>query len=195
MSIKLTVRTLLVVLTGVAWSAAAVADPPSHAPAHGWRAKQGTYYVGYLGKRWHRDYGILSGHCNREAVATVLGGVIGGTIGSEVGDDENKAVATIIGAAVGALIGNKIGRELDESDRSCFGHALEIARPGQVVTWTNSDTGIEYEMALGDSAYKHGDSCREYMLLGISGSAKSFRKGIACQSDPGVWNIVSAASS
>ena len=186
---------LLVLLLGLAWTGAALGDPPSHAPAHGWRAKQGTYYVGYLGKHWHRDYGILSGHCNREAVATVLGGVIGGAIGSEVGDKDNKAVAIIIGAAAGALIGKTIGRELDEADQSCFGHALEIAKPGQVVTWTNAETGIEYEMALGRGSDRHGDVCREYMLLGIAGSTKSFRKGVACQAEPGVWDIVSATSS
>lgn len=195
MSNALRVRSLFAFLIGIAFSVAAFAEPPSHAPAHGWRAKHDSYYIGYRGKHWHHDYGILSGHCNREAVATVLGGVIGGTIGSEVGDDDNRAVAIIIGAAAGALIGNRIGQNLDESDRSCFGHALEIAKPGQVVTWENSETGIEYEMALGDGVYKHGDSCREYMLLGIAGTTKSFRKGVACQTEPGVWNIVSAASS
>lgn len=188
-------RPLLLLLLGFSWTVTALADPPSHAPAHGWRAKHDRPYVGYLGKHWHHDYGILSGRCNREAVATVLGGVIGGVIGSEVADDGDRAVATIIGAAAGALIGNKIGRKLDEADRSCFGHALEIAEPGQVVTWTNSETGIVYEMALGRNADKHGDSCREYMLLGIAGSTKTFRKGIACQAEPGVWNVVTAVSS
>ena len=195
MSIAPNIRPRFVFLVGIAWTVAVVAGPPAHAPAHGWRAKHDAYYIGYLGKHWRHDYDILSGHCNREAIATVLGGVIGGTIGSEVGDDENRAVAIIIGAAAGALIGKSVGRELDESDRSCFGHALEIARPGQVVTWTNSETGIEYEMALGNTADKHGDSCREYMLLGIVGTTKSFRKGVACQTEPGVWNIVTAASS
>lgn len=195
MSIAPRLRPMWLLLLGFSWTVTALADPPSHAPAHGWRAKHESPYIGYLGKHWHHDYGILSGHCNREAVATVLGGVIGGVVGSEVADDGDKAVATIIGAAAGALIGNKIGRKLDEADRSCFGHALEIAEPGQVVTWTNSETGVEYQMALGSSTDKHGDACRKYMLLGIAESTRSFRQGIACQAEPGVWNIVSAASS
>jgi surface antigen len=195
MSIAPRVRPTLFLLLGLSWTVTALAEPPSHAPAHGWRAKHESPYIGYLGKHWHHDYGILSGHCNREAVATVLGGVIGGVVGSEVADDDNRAVATIIGAAAGALIGNKIGRELDEADRSCFGHALEIAGPGQVVTWTNPETGVEYQMALGSSTDKHGDACRKYMLLGISESTISFRQGVACQAEPGVWNILTAASS
>jgi hypothetical protein len=58
----------------------AVADPPSHAPAHGWRKKHDPYYVGYSGQQWERDFDISSGTCNRQAVATVLGGVAGGVI-------------------------------------------------------------------------------------------------------------------
>lgn len=195
MSIAPGIRLVMVLLLWLASTVTAFAEPPSHAKAHGWRAKHNTHYVGYMGKRWYHDYGIRSGRCNREAVATVLGGIIGGTIGAEVGDDGREAVAIIIGAAAGALIGNKIGRELDEADRSCFGHALEIAEPGQVVTWTNSETGVEYEMALGRGAAEHGNSCRRYMLLGTVGSTRSFRQGVACQTKPGVWDIVTAATS
>ena len=78
---------LLVVL-----AAPAVADPPAHAPAHGWRQKHDPYYIGYTGRQWPRDYGILSGKCNREAVATVLGGVVGGVIASRVSEPENRTV-------------------------------------------------------------------------------------------------------
>lgn len=180
---------ILVLIAG-AWAAIALADPPAHAPAHGWRKKNDPYYVGYTGRHWERDYGILEGRCNREAVATVLGGVIGGAIGSKVADRDSRTVAIIVGAATGALIGNKIGRELDEADRSCIGHALEVGKPGQVVTWVNQETGVEYQMALGTSGDNRDDSCRRYMLLGIAGSKKSFRQGTACQTAPGVWNIV-----
>lgn len=171
-----------------AWSSVALADPPDHAPAHGWRKQHDPYYVGYTGRYWDQDYGILSGHCNREKVATVLGGVIGGVVGSRVGSEDNRTVATIIGAAAGALIGNKIGREMDEADRSCVGHALEVGKPGQVITWTNQGSGIEYQMLL-KSDHDNDSKCRGYTLIGISGNEKSVRQGIACQDDPGVWNI------
>ena len=41
---------LLVVTIG--WFAEALADPPKHAPAHGWRKKHDPYYVGFSGYRW-----------------------------------------------------------------------------------------------------------------------------------------------
>lgn len=176
------------ILLIAAWSGAALADPPDHAPAHGWRKKHDPLYLGYTGRYWDRDFGILSGHCNREAIATVLGGVAGGVIGSHIGDDEHRTVATIIGVAAGALIGNKIGREIDDADQSCIGHALEVGQPGQVVTWSNRESGIEYQMVLKADG-NNGGTCREYTLLGISGEKKSFRQGVACQVEPGVWKI------
>jgi len=33
----------------------ALADPPDHAPAHGWRKKHDPAYVGYTGREWERD--------------------------------------------------------------------------------------------------------------------------------------------
>ena len=187
------VAPFILFLLVAAWSVAAFADPPPHAPAHGWRQKHDPYYIGFTGKHWEHDYGILSGHCNREAVATILGGVIGGVIGSKVGDDDNRSVAIIIGAAAGALIGNKIGRELDDADRSCFGHALEVGKPGQMVTWANEETGVQYEMVPGANSDEYGDTCREYTLRAITGDRNSFRQGTACETEPGVWNVVKAA--
>ncbi|MEZ5628509.1 MAG: hypothetical protein R3E34_13455 [Rhodocyclaceae bacterium] len=55
-----------------------LADPPAHAPAHGWRKKHDPDYIGYTGRKWERDYGILDGRCSTEAVGAVVGGVIGG---------------------------------------------------------------------------------------------------------------------
>jgi len=41
----------------------APADPPPWAPAHGWRKKNDPNYVGYTGKKWDKDYGIIEGRC------------------------------------------------------------------------------------------------------------------------------------
>jgi hypothetical protein len=103
------------------------ADPPPWAPAHGWRKKHDPYYEGYSGTHWERDYGIINGKCNRAAIGTVLGGAVGGAIGSKVGEDGNRGVAVILGTVLGAVIGNRIGKALDDSDRACIGHALELA--------------------------------------------------------------------
>ena len=73
---------LLVSALATVWSLAALADPPAHAPAHGWRKKHDPYYVGYTGTQWERDYDVTSGRCNREEIGAVLGGVAGGVVGS-----------------------------------------------------------------------------------------------------------------
>lgn len=186
LSIRHTALYTLVLLIA-AWSGEAAADPPQHAPAHGWREKHDPLYLGYTGRYWDHDYGILSGHCDREAIATVLGGVAGGVIGSHVSDDDSRSVATIIGVLAGTLIGNKIGREMDEADKACLGHALEVGQSGQVITWTNRGSGVEYQMVLKSDSSR--SNCREYTLLGIAGDRKSFRHGVACQAGPGVWQL------
>jgi surface antigen len=171
-------------------SAPALADPPAHAPAHGWRQKHDASYTGYTGTQWDTDYEITTGHCNREAIATVVGGVVGGVIAHRVAD-ENPVVATIIGASVGALIGNKIGEKLDEADKGCVGHALELAKPGQIVTWTNVSTGVRYDVSPGADRTKNGTVCRDFKLSAVSGQNKSSKSGVACQSQSGVWQIQS----
>ena len=178
--------TLLMTAAVAAWAGAAFADPPAHAPAHGWRKKHDPYYVGYTGVSWERDYEISSGRCNREEIATVVGGIVGGVIANRVAE-EHRAVGTIVGVIAGATIGNRIGKELDEADRGCFGHALEIAQPGQRITWANPASGLSYEMSPGAGNTRNGAQCREYTLVTIAGRQRSTQTGVACQSQPGVW--------
>jgi len=180
-------KAILLMMSSLAvWAGPAFADPPAHAPAHGWRKKNDPYYVGYTGAQWERDFDISSGSCNRQEIATVVGAIAGGVIANRVAD-EHKAVATIVGVIAGGVIGNKIGRELDEADRGCFGHALEIAQPGQKITWANETAGVRYEMTPGSASPKDGASCRQYTLVTIMGSQRSSQPGVACQSQPGVW--------
>jgi len=82
----------------------ALADPPDHAPAHGWRKKHDPAYVGYTGREWEHDYGIVEGHCNRDDIGTVIGAVVGGAIGSKVGEGSNRAVAIVVGSVLGAVV-------------------------------------------------------------------------------------------
>lgn len=180
----------ILLLIIAAWVTEAVADPPAHAPAHGWRKKNDPYYVGYSGKHWEHDYGVLSGSCNREEIATVLGGVVGAVVGSRTSTDENRTVATIVGAVAGAFIGNWIGRKLDDADRACVGHALEVGRTGQRVVWSNEETGLRYELVPGVDRDRNGAACREFTLSAIARGEKTSETGIACQSQPGSWQIV-----
>src|SRR3989304_10086085 len=79
----------------------ALSNPPPWAPAHGWRKKNDPHYVGYTGKKWERDYGIIGGRCNTAAVGAGLGGAVGGVLGSQVGKGGGPGVGTVRGGATG----------------------------------------------------------------------------------------------
>lgn len=162
----------------------AIAAPPPHAPAHGYRAK----HVGHTGYEWESDFGVRSGSCDRRAVATVLGSVAGALIGNRVAEPENRTVATIVGALAGGFIGNRIGREFDRADQACFGHALELGESGQLVKWSNEST--MFRMIPGADRQRNGAACREYTLLAITGADQTTQQGLACQSGRGAWEIV-----
>jgi surface antigen len=182
--------TLLMVSSFIVWAAPVLADPPAHAPAHGWRKKNDPHYVGYTGKQWDHDYDITGGSCNRQEIATVIGGIAGGAIARRVAEPENRTVATIVGVIAGAVIGNRIGKELDEADRSCFGHALEIGQTGQRITWTNETNGLRYELSPGADRPRATQACREYTLVTIADRRdRTSHTGLACQSAPGVWQV------
>jgi surface antigen len=181
--------TLLAATLGAALlSSLTLAKPPEHAPAHGWRKKNDPGYVGYTGTAWERDYGVSSGRCNREEIGAVLGGAAGAVIGSR-SSDEHRVVATILGGAAGALIGAAIGREMDEGDRGCVGHALEIGSAGQKITWVNSRTGVSYVIVPDAGKKSNGKACRGFTLVGTHKGKKEERRGKACQSAAGRWEI------
>jgi surface antigen len=184
-------RTSLVALMAAAIVCAlpAFADPPSHAPAHGWRKKHDPYYVGYTGREWERDYGIVEGRCNREAIGTVLGAAVGGVVGSQVGDDSNRAVATVLGAVIGAVIGRQIGRNMDERDRACVGHALELAKDGQSVRWLNETTGVTYVLTPSGSGQAAG-ACRDFELQATRNGRTEVQPSRACRTGDGTWQMV-----
>ena len=171
-------------LLGGACVASALADDRDS--DHGRHKKHDGYYVGRTGVAWEHDYEISSGRCNRDAIGAVVGGVVGGAIAHRVGED-NRAVATVIGIAAGALIGHEIGAELDERDRDCVGHALEIGRGGRVVVWTNERTGVRYQVTPGADRRRNGVACREYTLVAFARGEQSLHRGLACRSQRSQW--------
>jgi surface antigen len=167
----------------------ALAAPPDHAPAHGWRKKNDPRYVGYTGGGWERDYGIIGGRCDRDAVGAVLGAVAGGAIGSQIGDGSGRTVAIIAGTLIGAVIGHEIGERMDEKDRACMGHALELAKDGASVRWANSGAGIAY--VLTPLSVKTKDpNCRNFKLQTTRNGKSQSRDARACRSADGMWALV-----
>lgn len=164
-------------------------DPPPWAPAHGKRGK-GEDYNGYTGKKWKKDYGVLDGRCNREAVGAVIGAVAGGAVGSQVGKGENRHIAILVGTVAGAVIGAKIGRDIDQTDRACIGHALELAGDKKRVTWTSADQRTTYLLTPLRGFEQKGENCREFDLRVTSGDRKETSRAKACPRGDGTWRLV-----
>jgi surface antigen len=177
-------------LTLAVAAAPALAEPPPHAKAHGWRKKNDPTYAGYTGKQWPADFGVVSaGRCNTDAVLTAVGGVVGGVIGAQAsrgGSEGERAIAIIVGSAIGAVVGNKIGREIDRTDQACIGHALELGQDGRPVVWTNPQTRVAYNLMplRGD-----GGNCRNFKLDAMrDGKSESVTRR-ACRTADGVWQL------
>jgi len=179
---------LLLVMLIVVPCIAALATPPPWAPAHGWRRQHDPGYEGYSGRQWERDFGVRSGICDRAQIGAVLGGVAGGVIGAEVAKDEQRTVAVVVGTVIGAAIGAEIGRRVDRADRSCIGHALELAEPGHTVTWTNHNTGVTYQ--LKPAGGEAGDAgCRKFQLTATGSFGLAEGRTVACPAVDGTWQL------
>jgi uncharacterized protein YcfJ len=108
-------------------AAPVLADPPAHAPAHGYRAKQTASLYNdrgwYLEPRrvtrdtevWRAEDGRY--HCRRDngTIGLIIGAAGGAFIGREIDGGRDRTTGTIVGAAVGALI----GREIDRGELRC----------------------------------------------------------------------------
>jgi outer membrane lipoprotein SlyB len=95
----------------------AAADPPSWAPANGWRAKQAReadqrrYYSTDNGIRyWRGDDG--RNYCRRSDGTTglLIGGAAGVLAGRAIDTRGDRTVGTVLGAAAGALLGREVER-------------------------------------------------------------------------------------
>ena len=188
MNVSTTLRHLLLT-TALALPCAAMAVPPAHAPAHGWRKKHDPTYAGYSGRNWQRDYGVRLGRCDRAEIGALLGGVAGGAIGADVADDDDRLVAVVVGTVIGAAIGSEIGRRMDRTDRSCVGHALELASYGQTVAWSNPSTKVNYQLTPLSDGKVATDGCRRFRLVAHGNFGLSEGRTTACPDADAVWQL------
>lgn len=187
---KVLQTSLLTAAFCIALPAATYADPPPWAPAHGWRKKHDPEYVGYTGTKWQKDYGIISGQCNRGAIGAVVGGAVGGAVGSTVGKGDGRTAAIIIGTVIGSVIGAKIGNDIDEADRACFGHALELARDNKRVVWSNEETGVNYQLTPLAGFKQNGKNCRAFVTKTTFKNKSNEQHGKACREEDGEWRVL-----
>lgn len=167
-------------------STSAHAAPPPHAPAHGWRKKNDPNYAGYTGDRWERDYGVRSGRCNTDEILAAVGAVAGGVIGNRTASDGNRTVATIVGAVIGGVVGAKVGDAIDDRDRACIGHSLELADTGRAVQWTNPQTRVAYVVR---PTRNLDDGCREFEFVADRAGRKQKDRMKACRERGGAWEF------
>jgi Glycine zipper 2TM domain len=101
---------------------AVLADPPAHAPAHGYykgkkhkRGYREPQYIRNDTRLWRGDDGRY--YCRRDDGTTglIIGAAVGGLAGNEIAGRGDKTLGAILGAAGGALL----GREIDRGDYRC----------------------------------------------------------------------------
>jgi len=95
-------------LTALLAAPAALAAPPPHAVASGYRWGPGAVSHHHAAGYRDRGYVVRRGGCNDDGVGTVLGAVAGGVIGSAVGQGENRGAAIVTGALLGGIIGHQV---------------------------------------------------------------------------------------
>lgn len=144
------------------------------------------------GGNWPSDYGVIRGECDREAIGAVLGGVVGGVVGSRTSSEENRKVAILLGGVVGAVIGAEIGRRMDERDRACVGHALELTSDGRPVWWRNDHDQATYVLTPLKAFSRDGLVCREFDLeVSAPGRPADVSRHRACRATNGRWQMAS----
>ena len=194
----------LLALAVLLTATAVAADPPDWAPAHGHRDKHGKHDK-------HRDrdkddhhhghraaapvlvqpvvieqrYGVLNGHCNRQALGTVLGAAVGGVVGNQVSSGD--PAATAIGTVVGALLGNAAGQSFDHTDRGCSQQVLQYAQSGAPVQWVNGPTTYVMTPA---ALFREGDrQCRNFVMTVHSDGRQWQEQRRACRGAGASWYV------
>ena len=164
-------------------AAPALAAPPAHAPAHGYRNNP-KHYRGYTGAEWPSDYGVTQGRCNTEEILTVVGAAAGAVIGNRTASSGDRAVATVAGAIIGGVIGNRVGDAIDDRDRACMGQSLELLPVGKSATWTSSNR-VTYQL---QPVRDLKDGCRVFEIREQSREGKPGTL-TACRGSGGVWTM------
>ncbi|MCC7259423.1 MAG: ribonuclease HI [Alphaproteobacteria bacterium] len=174
------------------FSSAAYADPPSWAPAHGYRNKHHKSHEAHVPAvitlPWIASHDYVEVNCGGSAPITnsIIGGVVGGLIGNQFGKGDGKTAATIGGVLIGSIYGNS----LSSYDQRCANQAFEYAKPGTQVGWKNPDADSAYTILPTRDFQKEGMYCREYQSkVNVGGSVQeSF--GTACRQPDGSWKIM-----
>ena len=87
---------------------------------------------------------------------------------------------------LGAIVGAEIGSRIDEADKACIAHGLELAADRQRVQW-EAPGGLRYTLTpLG--AYQGEAACRVFSL-DVSGGRNQNARGVGCRQPDGSWRL------
>jgi len=135
-------------------------------------------------------FGFDGGNCNRDMLASLLGGGAGALLGSRIGEGSGKIAAVAGGTILGFMVGGSIGRSMDRVDQACMGQILEYAPNSQPIVW-NNPSNVRYEMVpLQTYEDRSGRYCREYQTTARIGGHPQQIYGTACRQPDGSWQQV-----
>ncbi|MCP5327107.1 MAG: hypothetical protein H7A18_02675 [Sinobacteraceae bacterium] len=159
--------------------------------------------AGYGGMRWSTDYGIGAGRCDRESIVLDNSNAPRTLVQRHEENLQNRSVG-IIGASSGSgvLLGTRLGGRLDQRDRHCLGHVLELGAVGREVSWTNPTTRQSHIVVVSEytptrstptgAGHAAKDRCRVLLLTTVAAGVAvrgPAQRLVACQANPGVWSI------
>ena len=132
-------------------------------------------FIGYTGKGWNSDFGVLRGQCDGKMVQ---GEALKGTL------IEQMALVQP-GPAFQSIFPQSILVDALAVDSHCFGHTMELVPSGQAVRWLNPVNGMGVYLSPGAKS----DTCRTFLGVTIlNGEKKKFR-GEVCSPSKGAWQI------
>ena len=132
-------------------------------------------FIGYTGKGWNEDFGVLRGKCQAKQVQEEA---LKGSLTMQM------AYVEVTSSFSGIFPQNEFVDAL-AVDSHCFGHTLELVPSGQSVRWLNPVSGVGVYLSPGPKS----DNCRSFLGVTIvEGEKKKFR-GEVCSSIKGLWQI------
>ncbi|MDA1323152.1 MAG: RT0821/Lpp0805 family surface protein [Proteobacteria bacterium] len=129
---------------------------------------------------------------NNAVAGSVIGAVLGGLTGNAIVRGRGRGPAILVGGVLGAIIGGSIGDSMDRADRLHTHNALETAKSGQRVTWTNPGTGADYTVTPTRTYQReNGQYCRDFKSWGWIDGYEEELHGTACRASDGTWRKAS----
>ena len=132
-------------------------------------------FIGYTGKGWVSDFGVLRGQCDAKGVQ---GEALKGTLVQQMAHVQS-------GPAFQSIFPQSTLVDALAVDSHCFGHTMELVPSGQAVRWLNPVNGVGVYLSPGAKT----DTCRTYLGVTIvNGEKKKFR-GEVCSPSKGLWQV------